>query len=84
MNMPPKRTLSTRKFNRTAEAKVSIHDKTSALRSIGRRGNIESVNNCRASMLTTSDNDIAPPLGGKGYVQSWKPCSSKCMKELSL
>ena len=29
--MPPKRTLSTRKFNRTAEAKDSIHDKTSAL-----------------------------------------------------
>ena len=59
--MPPKRTLSTRKFNRIAEAKVSIHDKTSALRSIGRRGNIESVNNCRAAMLTTSANDIAPP-----------------------
>ena len=85
--MPPKCTLSTRKFNRTAEAEVSIHDKTSALRSIGRRGNIESVNNCRAAMLATSDNDIAPPPpppGGKGYVQSWKPCSSKCMKELSL
>ena len=71
---------NTRKFNRTAEAKDSIHDKSSAIRSIGRRGNIESVNNCRAAMLATSDNDIAPPPGGKGYVQSWKLCSSKCMR----
>ena len=59
MNMPPKRTSSTRKFNRTAEAKDSIHDETSAICSIGRRGNIDSVNNCRAAILTTSANDIA-------------------------
>ena len=62
MNMPPKCTLSTRKFNRTAEAKDSIHDETSAICSIGRRGNIESVNNCRVAMLTTSANDIAPQV----------------------
>ena len=81
--MPPKRTSSTRKFNKTAEAKNSIHNETSAICSIGRRDNIESVNNCRAAMLTTSANDIAPP-GGKGYVQPWKHCSSKCMKELAI
>ena len=74
---------STRKFNKTAEAKDSIHDETSAVSSIGRRGNIEQWTTagrpCSPLQLMT----LPPPPGGKHYVQPWKPCSSKCMKELA-